>query len=180
MGREVRRVRGDWRHPRDERGRHVPLFGRSYRAEREEYDEEAARWAAGFIRGYPRLGERDWEPRAGRQLAMTFEEWHGEPPRPEEHMPDWPEEERTHFQMYETTTEGTPISPVMATPELLARWLADHHASASGSQPATYEQWLRVCRGGFAPSAVAVVRAGVVERIESGVAGLGEQGGPRP
>ena len=45
-----------------------------------------------------------------------------------------PIEERTHYQMYETCTEGTPISPVMETPENLARWLADNGASAFGGQ----------------------------------------------
>ena len=56
--------------------------------------------------------------------------------------------------MYEDTTEGTPISPAFATPEELARWLADTGASAFGDSTATYEQWLHVCKGGWAPSAV--------------------------
>ena len=59
-------------------------------------------------------------------------------------MPDWPEAERTHYQMYETTTPGTPISPVMETPEALARWLfkdsPDHDYFATSG--ATYESWL--------------------------------------
>lgn len=59
------------------------------------------------------------------------------------------------FQMWETTSEGSPISPVFPTAEALARWLADTNASAFGGEGATYEQWLRVCGGGYAPSAVA-------------------------
>jgi len=58
------------------------------------------------------------------------------------------------YQMWETTSEGSPISPVFATPEELARWLVDNEASAFGSQTGSYEGWLRVCGGGFAPSAV--------------------------
>ena len=80
-------------------------------------------------------------------------------------MPDWPESERTHLQMYESTSEGTPISPVMETPEQLARWLADTGASAFAGMTATYEQWLAVARGGFAPSAY-VTASG----LQSGVA----------
>lgn len=72
----------------------------------------------------------------------------------EEYMPDWPEADRTHFMMYEDTSEGTPISPAFATPEELARWLADTGASSFGSMTASYEAWLRVAKGGFAPSAV--------------------------
>jgi hypothetical protein len=73
------------------------------------------------------------------------------------------------YQMWETTSEGSPISPPFATPEDLARWLADTGASAMGGQGASYESWLRVCRGGYAPSMVAV--DGV---MTSGVEGLGQ------
>ncbi len=49
--------------------------------------------------------------------------------------------------MCETTTEGTPISPVMETPEELAKWLVTNKASAFASRSASYEAWLEVCRG---------------------------------
>jgi len=48
--------------------------------------------------------------------------------------------------MYETCTEGTPISPAFATPEELARWLADNEASAFGGMTASYEGWLRTIK----------------------------------
>jgi hypothetical protein len=66
--------------------------------------------------------------------------------------------------MYEDTSEGTPISPAFGTPETLAQWLADTGASASGDMTATYEEWLNVARGAWAPSFVAVdgvMRSGV-------------------
>ena len=69
-------------------------------------------------------------------------------------MPDWPEEIKTHYMMYETCSEGTPISPAFKTPEELARWLADNNASAFAGQGASYESWLRICKGGYAPSAI--------------------------
>jgi hypothetical protein len=56
--------------------------------------------------------------------------------------------------MYEDTSEGTPFSPAFATPEELARWLADTGASAFGDMTATYEQWLRTCKSGWAICAV--------------------------
>lgn len=59
------------------------------------------------------------------------------------------------FQMWEATSEGSPISPVFDSAEKLAHWLADTNASAFGRDGASYEQWLRVCNGGYAPSAVA-------------------------
>lgn len=76
------------------------------------------------------------------------------------------------YQMWETTSEGSPMSPVFATPEELAKWLADNGASSFGSMTSTYEAWLRVCNGGFAPSAVFDSEHG----LRSGVEMLAEEG----
>lgn len=51
------------------------------------------------------------------------------------------------YQLWSTTTEGTPMSPVFATPEKLARWLADNNASSFGSDTATYDKWLKFING---------------------------------
>jgi hypothetical protein len=77
-----------------------------------------------------------------------------EKPDPDDYMPTFPEGTANGLCMYETTSEGTPISPVFATPEELARWLADHGASTFGYQTTTYENWLSMIAAGWAPSAV--------------------------
>ncbi len=152
MGREVRRVPKGWKHPRDDSGQYIPLYDKNFPEAASKWKAEFAQWENGFRkRFYP---EEGWEPREGDQLTMEFWEWNGDPPDREFYRPDWPEESRTHYQMYESTTEGTPISPVFDTPERLARWLADNKASAFADMTATYEEWLRVCQGGYAPSAV--------------------------
>jgi hypothetical protein len=100
----------------------------------------------------------------------TYEWWAGDipsKPLPEHYMPSWPESERTHFMMYEDTSEGTPISPAFATAEQLARWLADTGASAFAGCTASYEQWLGTIRRGWAVSAV--LQSGV---MISGVEGM--------
>lgn len=51
------------------------------------------------------------------------------------------------WQMWETTTEGSPISPVFDTPEALARWLADTRASMFGDDGAAYAVWLGFIQG---------------------------------
>lgn len=58
------------------------------------------------------------------------------------------------WQMWETTSEGSPISPVMDSPEALARWLADSGASAFGGQGASFEHWMAMIGEGWAPSMV--------------------------
>lgn len=168
MGREVRRVPADWQHPTRPNGDHIPLFDGPFAADAAKWDEAAAKWDDGFQRGY---GSDPWVPRGDAALeCATYADWNGERPVESDYMPDWFDEQRTHFQMYENTSEGTPISPVMESPEALARWLVDNKASAFARETATYEQWLRVCRGGWAPSFVIADGA-----ASSGVAALSDE-----
>lgn len=51
------------------------------------------------------------------------------------------------WQMWETTSEGSPMSPVFATPDELATWLADTGASMFGSTTATKDRWLSIITG---------------------------------
>lgn len=148
MGRELRRVPANWEHPKDKNGHFIPLFRGYFKEHAANWDWEAKQWNKGFyVRNFVfslLIEDQDLWPKGPDQTG-TYEEWAGS--RPEEHnyMPDWPEAERTHYQMYETATEGTPISPVMETPEALARWLADNNASVFGNyRYATYDQWLEM------------------------------------
>jgi hypothetical protein len=69
------------------------------------------------------------------------------------------------YQLWSTTTEGTPMSPVFAKPEDLARWLDDNKASTFGRSTTDYETWLNFIRGlGWAPSMIATS-----QKLESGV-----------
>lgn len=162
MGREVRRVPANWEHPKDEQGNYIPLRGGSFSERAARWDEENAQWAKGFRRDFR---SNDWVPKDA-DYTGTFAEWDGERPEEKDFMPDWPEAARTHFQMYEDCTEGTPISPVMETPEALARWLADNNASSFGSRTATYEQWLGTINRGWAPSGVYSAATGIVSGVE--------------
>lgn len=138
MGREMRRVPADWQHPTDAGGEYIPLLNEfTYNAE-----EIAEGLRDGWLKNEP--------PNYGCAV-----------------MPQWPESERTHFQMYEDTTEGTPISPVFATIEELAHWLADNGASAFGNSTATYEQWLATCKRGWAPSAIVESGKGLRSGVEA-------------
>lgn len=76
------------------------------------------------------------------------------------------------WQLWETTSEGSPMSPPCQTPEALARWLTDNGASTFGSSTADYVTWLRFIVGpGWAPSAVsdaAGFRSGVEAATKPG------------
>lgn len=168
MGREVRMVPSNWEHPKSADGHFIPLLGDSFKERVAKWDEEARQWNNGFVWDYQ---TRDWQSKVPLEHAGTFSKWNGDRPDEKDYMPDWPKAERTHYQMYEDTSEGTPISPVMETPEALARWLADNNASAFAGIGASYEQWLATIKRGWAVSAVIVQGRGLI----SGVEGLHEK-----
>jgi hypothetical protein len=173
MGREVRRVPADWAHPKKADGEYEPLHdGLNRRLA--DWDRDNAKWEEGFEEDFSTT-PFGWKPRAPERAAMTFEEWDGPRPKAEHYMPDWPEAERTHWQMYESTSEGTPISPVCASPEELAHWLADNGASAFADMTATYEQWLATIQSGSALSMILAVREPGSGTMQSGVAALGDK-----
>lgn len=130
MSREVRRVPASWEHPKDDKGHHVPHH--EHFPYNQEEIEEGLR--DGWLDNNP--------PNYGCDV-----------------MPQWPDAERTHYQMYESVTEGTPISPVMETPEALARWLADNKASAGPYATATYDQWLAMIKAGSSVGSFVMNRA---------------------
>lgn len=144
MGREVRMVPADWEHPRNNNGSYIPLY--------DNYEKALET----FRRDIEKMG-----------LDKAMEE-HDGGPRPSRYM--HPKGDRTHYMMYENTSEGTPISPAFTTPEKLAHWLADTGASSFARMTATYEQWLVTIKRGSAVSTVYSLRTGLV----SGVEGMAE------
>ncbi|MCK1577827.1 hypothetical protein [Bradyrhizobium sp. 174] len=74
----------------------------------------------------------------------------------EERMPAWPAEACTHWQLYEITTAGTPLSPPFASAKELAEWLASHRVEAAPGFTGTAEQWLRMIESGRDTSTVAM------------------------
>lgn len=61
------------------------------------------------------------------------------------------------WQMWETVSEGSPISPVFATAEALGQWCADNNGGSWRRPGPSYETWMGMILGpGWAPSAVVV------------------------
>jgi hypothetical protein len=151
MGREVRMVSADWQHPKDDKGHYIPLHEAKFAQRLAEWELHNSKWNEGLRDDY----KGGWQP-IGDMTSASYEEWDGPKPVEEDYMPTFPEGTATHLMMYETCSEGTPISPAFSTPEKLAQWLVENGASAFAGQTADYESWLRVCKGGYAPSAVMV------------------------
>ena len=69
-----------------------------------------------------------------------------EPPDQADYRPDWLDGEATYVQMYETVSEGTPVSPVFALREQLEDWLVTKGHSRDAARA--------FCASGWAPSMV--------------------------
>lgn len=98
LGREVRRVPMDW-----DQGEEV-CFGKFYELALEGYLERKRKWDTGEDPDRAKYGKED----------MAFEEWEGVPPDPAYYWPGraWPEGTEMGIQVYETVSEGTPITAV--------------------------------------------------------------------
>ena len=143
MGREVRKVPKDWQHPIKfvgsmNRIHFVPLYRfRDLSEEIKEWDEEKIQWDSGAF----------WNDSSyDKYKHLSYEEYAGRRPDYKYHMPKWNKEDATHYMMYETCSEGCPISPAFETPEDLAKWLVDNNASVFGSRTEEYEGWLNIAR----------------------------------
>ena len=107
MGREVRKVPPNWEHPKQEHypDRLQPMYDRSYADARQD-------WLDGLVDHKPE--END---------GLDYWETDGNPPDREYYRP-YAGSDATWFQLWETVSEGTPVSPPFATLDELAQHLA--------------------------------------------------------
>lgn len=118
MGREIRMVPPNWDHPisMDNYGSegHQPMFDQSFEQAAEEWLADFDRIRAGDVRDH----EQKCYPRGVCQWAAD-----NQPPDPAYYRP-WGDGEATWFQLWETVSEGTPVSPPFATTAELIDYLA--------------------------------------------------------
>lgn len=93
-----------------------PLYNRSFAEAVNEWKEGFAEWERGERPDYC----------SAENAALEFWEWHGEPPDRESYRPEWTEQDATWFQVYETVSEGTPVTPAFSTREELIDYLVNH------------------------------------------------------
>lgn len=163
MGREIRRVPHDWVHPfrmqyvpsRDPRGEstwvetgdYQPLYDKDYESAAEEWIAEFDQWRAGTHPDQTDTCRYYWE------YSYT--------PKEETHRSrKWTVEEATHYQIYETVTEGTPVSPVFASLDELVEWCVSQGYSRHAAESFAKQGWV--------PSMIMDMRRGIIaEGIES-------------
>lgn len=121
MGREIRMVPANWAHPeRDpnhdeyQRGGKQPMtdetFDHAFAEWLETFDRIRAGKLEGFEIEYYAGGLADWLPDNPAPIRCYYRPWN--------------DDEATWFQLWETVSEGTPVSPPFASKQELADWLA--------------------------------------------------------
>ena len=181
MGREVRRVPPNWQHPVGVRanGRtgYMPMFDRSWDEEVREWKEGFLKWESG-LRPVYRDGRYDWQPKDEWEYADTYAdrpdlEWwgyHGDPPDDRDMYRPYTDAEATAYQVYETVSEGTPVSPVFADRESLIEWLVND-GSGMGVGGRTHRMSRQAAEafagGAYAPSMIVTPEHGVQSGVES-------------
>jgi len=128
MGREIRRVPRGWEHPRDAKGHYQPMndetvWQGTWWIIRDELWE--------YVRHPSYLCDGLWLPFMHREY----------------YRPRW-KRPPTCYQIYETVSEGTPVSPVFTFLGDLEDWLVDQGYSRKAAE--------RFAEDGWAPSMLVV------------------------
>lgn len=120
MGREIRYVPPNWEHPKLDNGNYKPL-----------YDQTATEWFIEWHDEYREFlqdglvetcKEHGYDP---KDPFAAFCDYYGSMPDPDLCRPHFGEE-ATWLQVYETVSEGTPVSPPFESPEKLIDYLVEN------------------------------------------------------
>ncbi len=158
VSREIRRVPVDWQHPMQPRTR--PLWGREKPSrlcptgyeyahiERRSYGDVLSEWER---------KKAAWEAGEGpSQFDMTsLDTYWGEEPEEDRYMPDFPEDAVLGYCLYQTVSEGTPVTPVFATEDELIEHLV-MYGEDYDQVPMRRRSAEIVVRGGWAPSGAVI------------------------
>lgn len=124
--REIRRVPMDWQHPKREDGSgYQPMLDIAYVDALKEWEKRKAEWEE----------DKAQQAEALSRGITEFEEWDSNSPDPAYYRSSWTDEqmENLGYCYYETTSEGTPLSPVLASPSEMVTWLVAHTHLSQGA-----------------------------------------------
>ena len=120
MGREIRRVPPNWKHPKrtcchipncENYECYQPLYDETYEVSAQEWIGEFEKWQRGERPDYFSEGDSEY-----------YWDWNGKPPNKLFYR-DYKDEDATWYQVYETVSEGTPVTPPFETEDELIDYL---------------------------------------------------------
>lgn len=169
MSREIRRVPPDWEHPvvtaehvRNCEANHhesyighpMPMFDRTWRDAAEEWVRFARDWIEGNRPGFV-----DEHPEFYPPPTYPWE-YEAPPSRCYYREREWTDEEASAFQVYESVSEGTPVSPVLQTEDEVVAWVMTEWGRSEEAARA-------FVASGWAPSLVIKPGVGMASNAEA-------------
>lgn len=161
MGREIRRVPADWKHPKKQQPwgyDYQPMHDENFETARNEWMSNNALWKSN------KHPDQLSDPEGTKD--SSFAEWNGSKPTREMYRP-YKDEECTHYQMYQTVSEGTPVTPVFANLLELEDYLVETGECAGTKYNRKYsrEAAHAFCQSGWVPSAIGIPGKGIVDGV---------------
>lgn len=117
MGREIRRVPPNWEHPQNDKG-YIPMYDEDIETAGRKWLDNCIAWDNGTHKDLLESPEL-------KQEYPFFWMWDGDPPDPDSHRQKF-EAEPTWYQVYETVSEGTPVTPPFSTKQELIDYLVEN------------------------------------------------------
>lgn len=145
MGREIRMVPADWQHPRNTHGHFQPMHAQTFEQACAEWDGEKAKW------------DRGERPKYAADADYPYEEYAGERPDDPVYYRPWKDEDAVWVQVWETVSEGSPVTPPFATKAELVDYLTkcgDNWDQKRGDPPWPRKAAEQFVEAGWAPSMV--------------------------
>lgn len=138
----LRHVPANWEHPKNNHGKYIPMFDIYYGDALEEWLQNNEMWNNGT---HPDLIEN---PKLKEKYPF-YALWGSDAPVVKQYQTrKYKQEELTHIQIYETTSEGTPLTPVFAKEDFDS--LCEYAAkNLTPFIKATKEEWKEILLYGF-------------------------------
>lgn len=125
MGREIRRVPTNWQHPKETR--YDPFRRVEHEAYTPMYDQPYIEALTRWVDGWMAWDRGEFPDYASEECKATpYWDYEGGPPQPEIYRPNWADGEATWYQVYETVSEGTPVTPPFETKQELIDYLVEN------------------------------------------------------
>jgi hypothetical protein len=144
MGREIRKVPENWEHPKVSEKKYQPMFDVFYGDALKEWLENHNKWEDGSHDDLLRDPEL-------KEDYPFYAMYGGNAPDVDYYQTvKYKEEELTHIQLYENTSEGTPISPVFRSDQFdeLCEYAAEN-CTTFANYTATKEEWKKMLSDGI-------------------------------
>lgn len=152
MGREIRLVPANWQHPKDDDGNYIPMYDQDYQSALDAWIVDYQAWQRGeYV---------DDDTTQAHLIEIGYRnawDYLGAPPRPERYHERF--DNPTWLQVYETVSEGTPVTPAFATADELIFYLVNYgdywdQISGCGGWSLRYAE--EFVKAGWMPSLIVV------------------------